>query len=376
MFPAKIYTERLHKAQELAAKRGISAVIVTPGPDFAYLTGSWMSSHERLSAVVIPATGTVCAVVPATDAFEVHYLSDWGVNVLGWTDGQDPHGLVLEQLSKHTAETGENQQDNSAIAVSSAMTADHLLRLQKLSGKLFVPANSVLAELFTVKDSAEIEQLDACARAIDAVHAQVPALLQPGSTENDVAEKLHELILKEHSSVDFVIVGSGPNGANPHHSHSDRVLEEGDVVVVDLGGTFGVGYHSDCTRTYIVGGRDKASPEVIAAYDVLYAAQLNARELASPGISAQAVDAAARSVIAEAGFGEYFTHRTGHGIGLSTHEEPFIMAGNSLELEENMAFSIEPGIYVPGKWGMRLEDIVVTTADGIRSLNQAPRELR
>ena len=209
------------------------------------------------------------------------------------------------------------------------------------------------------------------------MHNAVPELLKPGRTEADVAADLRELILREHVEIDFIIVDSGPNGANPHYDYGDRVLTEGEPVVVDIGGTLPSGYHSDTTRTYVVGGDVTAAPQDFQkAYAVLERAQAAGRAAAKPGATAQDVDRATRSIIEEAGYGEYYTHRTGHGIGLSTHEEPFIMEGNELVLEEGMAFSIEPGIYIPGKWGMRLEDIVYTTADGYESLNKAPRELR
>ena len=191
-----------------------------------------------------------------------------------------------------------------------------------------------------------------------------------------MAADLSALILKEHDVVDFVIVGSGPNGANPHHSHSGRELVRGDVVVVDVGGTRGPGYHSDSTRTYIVGGPAEADRKARQVHGVLQAAHEAAMRQAGPGVTAASVDAAARAVLKEAGLGEHFTHRTGHGIGLSTHEEPYIMAGNDLVLEPGMCFSIEPGVYLPGEWGMRLEDIVVVSESGIDSLTRQQRELR
>ena len=203
----------------------------------------------------------------------------------------------------------------------------------------------------------------------------MPSLLREGRTEAEVAAELDALILDGHDSVDFVIVGSGANGANPHHSFSDRQLTRGDVVVVDLGGTLGPGYHSDSTRTYVVGGAGEADPEVVGAYEVLHRAHAAAVAAVRPGVTAASIDAAAREAITDAGYGELFIHRTGHGIGLSTHEEPFIMAGNDLVLEEGMCFSIEPGIYRSGRWGMRLEDIVTVTADGVELLTRQPREL-
>jgi Xaa-Pro aminopeptidase len=195
----------------------------------------------------------------------------------------------------------------------------------------------------------------------------------PGRTEADVAADIAKAIVDEgHSEVAFIIVGSGPHGADPHHELSDRVLQDGDVVVVDIGGAYEPGYNSDSTRTYSLG---EPEPEVAQQYSVLRRAQQAAVGAVRPGVTAEQVDAAARDVLAEAGLAEMFVHRTGHGIGLSVHEEPYIVAGNPLPLQEGMAFSVEPGIYFPGRWGARIEDIVVVTADGAESVNNRPHEL-
>ena len=210
--------------------------------------------------------------------------------------------------------------------------------------------------------------------AIDRVHKRMGDLLRVGRTERQVGAAIGDAILEEgHASVGFAIVGSGPNGASPHHSVSDRVISAGDPVVVDIGGTTTDGYCSDSTRTYLVGGEPPA--EVAEYYAVLLEAQRAQCEHARPGVTAESVDRIGRRIISEAGFGENFFHRTGHGIGLETHEEPYIVEGNDLVLEPGMAFSIEPGIYLPGRHGARIEDIVVTTADGIERLNTTSREL-
>jgi len=172
--------------------------------------------------------------------------------------------------------------------------------------------------------------------------------------------------------VDFVIVASGPNGASPHHEVSDRVIQAGDPVVVDIGGTMPSGYCSDCTRMYGVG---EPPADFLEYYAVLQRAQQVAVEAVRPGIPCEAIDAVARDIIAGDGYGDLFIHRTGHGIGLETHEEPYIVAGNTLPLTEGMAFSIEPGFYLPGKWGARIEDIVIVTEDGALSVNNRPHEL-
>ena len=369
-FSADVYAQRLHAAQKAAADKGIDLLLIGTGPDFAYLTGSWVSSHERLTVLVVPQRGTAWIAAPNTDITDIKAapVGELDVELRGWNDGEDPYKLAL-----HGAGDGLGK-----VALGQSLTADHVLGFQDLLPHAsYELATYALAELFTRKDEAEIAELRKAGRAIDAVHAQVPQLLQAGRTEVEVAHELEKLILREHSVIDFVIVGSGPNGANPHHSFSDRVLAEGEPVVVDIGGTLPSGYHSDCTRTYVVGGdMSKAPQDFQDAYAVLADAQAAGRAAAHPGSTAADIDAIVRQAISAAGWGDYFVHRTGHGIGLSTHEEPFIMEGNELALEEGMAFSIEPGIYLEGKWGMRLEDIVVLTNDGYESLNQAPRDVR
>ncbi|MCG7441905.1 Xaa-Pro peptidase family protein [Corynebacterium sp. ACRPQ] len=369
-FSADVYAQRLHAAQKAAADKGIDLLLIGTGPDFAYLTGSWVSSHERLTVLVVPQQGNAWIAAPNTDITDIKAapVGELDVELRGWNDGENPYELALRGAGDGLGK----------VALGQSLTADHVLRFQDLLPHAsYELATYALAELFTRKDEAEIVELRKAGHAIDAVHAQVPQLLQAGRTEAEVAHELEKLILQEHSVIDFVIVGSGPNGANPHHSFSDRVLAEGEPVVVDIGGTLPSGYHSDCTRTYVVGGDiSKAPRDFQDAYAVLADAQAAARAAAHPGSTAADIDAITRQAISAAGWGDYFVHRTGHGIGLSTHEEPFIMEGNDLALEEGMAFSIEPGIYLEGKWGMRLEDIVVLTDDGYESLNQAPRDVR
>jgi Xaa-Pro aminopeptidase len=229
-----------------------------------------------------------------------------------------------------------------------------------------------MRDLRAHKSAAEIAALRAAGAAIDRVHEQVPGWLRPGRTEREVAADISEAILAAgHVSVDFVIVGSGPNGASPHHTASDRVLQPGDAVVVDIGGAMPTGYCSDCTRTYAIGA---VPAEVASCYQVLLAAQEAAYAAVRPGVTAAAVDAVARTRISAAGYGEFFVHRTGHGIGLETHEDPYIVAGNAEVLQPGHAFSVEPGIY-PGPYGARIEDIVVCTADGGERLNNVTRDL-
>lgn len=361
VFDSNVYAERRKQAAELVAKRSLGGLVIGTGPEFAFLTGSWTTSHERLTALVVAPDG-IAVVAPVTDIQSLGLQDATGVEVVGWRDGEDPYRMVAQRLGE------------GPVGLGSSLTADHVFPLQSLLPHTELAAEAV-AELFMVKDTEELAELAKAGAAIDRVHQRAAELLQPGRTEREVADELHALILQEHKSVSFVIVGSGPNGANPHHDFSNRVLEAGDPVVVDLGGALASGYQSDCTRTHVVGEPAEAPQDFLEAYAVLERAFSAACEVARPGITAGELDSAARDVIDAAGYGDYFTHRLGHGIGLSGHEQPFIIAGSNVVLREGMAFSIEPGIYLPGKWGMRIEDIVRMTADGVEPLNRTRRTL-
>ena len=362
------FVRRRTAACDLLNENQLRAVIIGPGPEFEYLTGVQIDTHERLSAIILTDEGKATVVLPSTDA-ESFPTDDPTLTCIGWSDGENPYDIVYALIT-----TPADGAAPPTVGIGRTLTADHVIALQKYALNTCL-AQEALAALFMIKDPDEVEQLAQAAEAIDRVHARVPSLLTPGTTERAVAEALHSAILEEHIAVDFVIVGSGPNGANPHHDFSDRIIEAGDIVVVDIGGTTASGYHSDCTRTYLVEGAP-CSQEQMDAYNVLLSAQQAASDAVRPGIRAEELDAVARDIISDHGYGEWFMHRIGHGIGLAGHEPPFLVAGNDLVLQENMVFSIEPGIYKPGSWGMRIEDIVHLQADGARALNRRPKSLQ
>ncbi|MEW5812344.1 MAG: Xaa-Pro peptidase family protein [Actinomycetota bacterium] len=364
-FGTDVYAHRLTAAARAAADAGLAGLVITPGYDLRYLVGSRAQTFERLTALVLPADGTPTIVVPRLElaSLKESAVPELGVTVRDWVDGDDPYALVGDALGGGPVR----------VAVTDSMPALHLLPLATVLGTVPVLATDVLRTLRMVKDPAEIDALSKAGAAIDRVHARVPDFLAPGRTEADVAADIAEAIVAEgHSEAAFIIVGSGPHGADPHHECSDRELQAGDVVVVDIGGPYEPGYNSDSTRTYSIG---EPTPEVARQYAVLQRAQQAAVAAVRPGVTAEQVDAAARDVLAAEGLAEYFVHRTGHGIGLSVHEEPYIVAGNDLPLQEGMAFSVEPGIYFPGQWGARIEDIVIVTADGAVSVNNRPHDL-
>lgn len=351
------------KAQELAASRGIDTLIVTPGADLRYLTGYAALPLERLTCLVLPAHGDPTLVVPALER-QAAVASGADLEIATWGETDDPFALVASLVG-----------DAATIGLDDHMWASRVFALgEAIPTADQVLAGSLVQQLRIRKDAREVDALREAGLAIDRVHVRVAEWLRPGRTEREVGADIARAIIDEgHETVDFVIVGSGPNGASPHHELSDRVIEPGDPVVVDIGGTMASGYCSDSTRNYLAGGT--IDPSYAKAYAVLEAAHLAQREHARPGVTAESVDAIGRQIIADAGYGDLFIHRTGHGIGQETHEEPYIVAGNALVLEEGMAFSIEPGIYFDGRFGARIEDIVVCTADGLEVLNNTPREL-
>jgi Xaa-Pro aminopeptidase len=364
-FDAHVYAHRLRAVAAATSDAGLAGLVITPGYDLRYLVGSSAQTFERLTALVIPITGEPVVVVPRMELASLgeSAIGELGLSVRDWVDGEDPYDLVVSALGGAPA----------ATAVTDSMPALHLLPLAEKLGEVPILATGVMRSLRMIKDPAEIDALRKAGAAIDRVHARVPDFLVPGRTEAEVAADIAEAIVAEgHSEAAFVIVGSGPHGADPHHEQSDRELRAGDIVVVDIGGPYAPGYNSDSTRTYSLGEPDA---EVAERYSILQRAQRAAVEAVRPGVSAEQVDAVARDVLAGAGLAEYFVHRTGHGIGLSVHEEPYIVAGNDLPLAAGMAFSVEPGIYFPGSWGARIEDILIVTEDGAESVNHRPHEL-
>ena len=359
-----IHQQRLATVRDRAIELGVDHVVAYSGEDMSYLTGERMDSHERLTALVVPADGgEPLLVLPSLELTDVTRAAAArvGARIHAWSDGTDPVPLVAGRVS-------------GRVAVSAALPALHLVPLQQSVDGEVVLASEVIDHVRAVKTPGEVDELAEAARRIDAVHARMGEFLQVGRTEDAVGELITAAIEAEGlTHAEFVIVGSGPNGADPHHGVSDRVVTDGDIVVVDIGGPMISGYHSDCTRTYSMG---EPSIEVAETYATLQEAQRLAREAIRPGIAIGEVDAAAREHLAAAGLGELFIHRTGHGIGLGLHEPPFVAPGADTILVEGMTFSVEPGIYASGSWGARLEDIVAVTSDGRRDLNTGERGLR
>jgi Xaa-Pro aminopeptidase len=355
---------RLELVRDSVRNAGLDAVLLTPGPDLRYVTGYDAKQLERLTCLAVPAHGDPALFVPRLElpAAQASPAGSLGLEILPWEETADPFAMVAARLG-----------NVAAVGLSDRMWALFVLRFRDVlpSARLAL-ASGALRPLRIRKSPVEVAALREAGEAIDRVHTRVPGWLHAGRTEREVGADIAEAILAEgHATVDFVIVASGPNAASPHHEVSDRILEPSEAVVVDIGGTMPSGYCSDSTRTYAIG---EPPAEFLAYYKVLYDAQQAACAAVRPGVTAESIDAAAREPITAAGYGEAFFHRTGHGIGLEAHEDPYIVAGNDEVLEPGMAFSVEPGIY-PGPHGARIEDIVVCTADGCERLNNTPREL-
>lgn len=361
---------RLQRAAESARLAGIDAMLLTPSADLRYLIGYDALPLERLTCLVVPAHGDPVLVVPLLERLAAE-ASGAGAVVKIITHGETDDAFAMTAGLVRDALGGSPER----IAVADRMWAEQVLRFRSvLPGADQVTAGEALRPLRLVKSADEVAGLRRAGAAIDAVHSRMGEWLRPGRTEAQVGRDIAQAITDEgHVQVNFVIVASGSNGASPHHHTSDRVIEAGDPVVVDIGGTMPDGYCSDCTRTYVAAGTP--DDEFARYYAVLLEAQKRSCDSVRPGVTAESVDAAARDVIAAAGYGDNFVHRTGHGIGLEEHEEPYIVAGNDTVLQPGMCFSIEPGIYLPGRHGARIEDIVAVTDDGVERLDTIERDL-
>ncbi len=356
--------QRMARVRTRMGELGVDALLLSHGADLPWLTGYRAMPLERLTMLVLPIEGHPVLVVPALEAPRVPGAGDL-FDVVAWDDTEDPVGRVTDLVGALRGVSG----DQLRLAVSDRSWATTVLALQRcVPDAAWVEASTVTSPIRAVKDASELAALRTAAAAAD----RVAAMLQGGEidllgrTEAQVSGRLGTLLVEEgHNQVNFAIVGSGPNAASPHHEPGARIIGPGETVVCDFGGTYSldgdVGYCSDITRTVVTG---PPTGEVAECYGVLRAAQQAAVASARSGVTAEHVDHVARQIIEDAGFGAYFVHRTGHGIGIEEHEDPYLVVGNDECLRPGHAFSVEPGIYLPDRFGMRLEDIVVIGEDG------------
>jgi D-alanyl-D-alanine dipeptidase len=363
-FTADDYRARMERAARAAADAGLAGLLVAPGPDLVWLTGYAPTAvTERLTLLVLAPGQDPVLVVPTLEAPDAARATGApALTLRDWTDGKDPYATTAPLLDQ-----------NGRFGISDNAWAMHLLGLRKtLPGTSYASLTEALPMLRAVKDAAELELLAAAGAAADATFEEIRNVPFAGRRESEIAADLGRLLREHgHEQVDFTIVASGPNGANPHHEVGDRVVERGDMVVLDFGG-LRAGYGSDTSRTVHVG---EPTDEERRVHDLVREAQEAGFRAVRPGVACQEVDRAARAVIADAGYGEYFIHRTGHGIGVTTHEPPYMIEGEEQPLVPGMCFSVEPGVYLPGRFGVRIEDIVTVTEDGGRRLNTTGREM-
>jgi Xaa-Pro aminopeptidase len=358
------HLDRIRRAQDEATVRELDALVVGPSPDLAYLTGYDPMPLERPTFLVLrPGSDPVLLVPELERALAAASPVGELLELVSWRDGADPYEAAASLLA-----------GAARVAVADRLWSTHLLGLQAaVPGAAFSPASPVLGRLRAVKDEHELEALRRAGRAADETFRQVVTMPFQGRSEQDVARDLAELLVRNgHERADFTIVASGPHAASPHHEPDGRTILPRDAVVMDFGGEL-AGYLSDTTRTVVV----VEPPEGFeAAYRCVREAQQAGIDAVRPGVHAQEVDRAARAIIDAAGYGERFIHRTGHGIGLELHEPPYMVEGDTTVLEPGMTFSVEPGVYLEGRFGIRIEDIVAVVPDGVDRLNRSTRELQ
>lgn len=358
-----VYLSRIARVREEMARTHVDALLLSVGHDMPYLMGYHAMPLERLTMLVVPQHGEVTLVIPRLEAPRVYEMSDV-FRSIPWNETDDPVQITHDLLG-----------DARTIAVGDQMWSRFLVDLLAFRPQAhYVRSVVVMEALRSRKDDAEIAALRAAGQAADRVAAQLQSGQIPlvGRTEAEVSADLSaRLIAEGHQKVNFAIVAAGENAASPHHHPGSRVIQRGEIVLCDFGGTMN-GYCSDITRCVFVG---EPTQEIVDAYEVLMRAQSAGVAAGVLGKPCEHVDAVTRSIIDDAGYGQYFVHRTGHGIGMEEHEDPYMVAGNTTAIMHGHAYSVEPGIYVPGKWGMRLEDIVVATHDGPVSMNNADHNL-
>jgi len=363
-FTTEDFRTRMERAVEDAVAEGLDGLLVTPGPDLLWLTGYTPTAiTERLTMLVLSADAEPRMLVPTLERPDLDSaVGAPALSISDWRDGQDPYDVAAGLL-----------RSGAQYAVSDSTWAMHLLGLQRrVADTRYFAISDRLPMLRAVKDANELARLEAAGAAADAAFEEIVGVSFAGRRETDVAADLARLLRDfGHEQVDFTIVASGPNGANPHHDAGERTIAEGDMVVMDFGGLM-QGYGSDTTRTVAVG---EPAAQMREVHGIVRAAQEAAFEAVQPGIACQEIDRVARRVITDAGYGDEFIHRTGHGIGMTTHEPPYMVEGEERPMVPGMCFSIEPGIYLAGRFGVRIEDIVTVTENGGRRFNHTSREL-
>ncbi len=354
--PSKRPHERIERARRAIAAAGADWLLLAAGADFRWLTGAEARSTERLLALAIPARGRPFCLVPRLESDALAAECPW-LDLEIWSDHEDPFAALAGRMALL---------HGPSLLVGEGFRTAPLLRFAA-HGRCR-PAQPVIAPLRATKDAFEIGLMEEAGRNADRIMEQTADFIRPGMTEKEVEAFVLDRFRSLGDTEPWAIIASGPNSALPHHASSGRQLADGEVVLLDLGAYTG-GYGSDMTRTFVLGPPPADFQRV---YDIVNEARAAGIAASRAGVSAESVDRATRAVIVAAGYGECFTHRTGHGVGLEVHEPPYIVEGNAVPLEYGHVHSVEPGIYLPGRFGVRLEDLVVVEDRGARRLNHAP----
>jgi Xaa-Pro aminopeptidase len=374
---ATAYGARIERSQTRVAEERFGALLIGVGPELQWLTGYAARGMERLTLLIVPPHGRPTLVVPRLEeaaARNAPGIEAGLVDLVSWAETEDPMSLVAKSLAGGSAHTPDDR-----MLVSDGLRAAFLLRLRDALGDAtFGVASRLLGPLRAIKDTEEQALLRDAAHAADRTVQAIASGRLVGRTEADVAREVRERLVDEgHDEAAFWIVASGPNSASPHHEPGSRVIGPGEPIVLDIGGHIG-GYFSDITRTiWVTGGDTRGEPddEFRRVHGLVQAAQAAGRRAVRPGVAAEDLDRTARQIIDEGGYGEQFLHRLGHGIGLEVHEEPYLVEGNGVPIEVGNAFSVEPGIYLDGRYGARIEDIVICARSGAETLNATTRDL-
>ena len=363
-----MFAERLDKARSLMEEEGIDALLLSVGADLPYFIGYEAMALERLTMLVVPRRDKATLIVPALEAPRVTEHPEI-FTIQAWTESEDPIALAANKIASA----------KSVAIGDTTWTRFTIELLNKLPTLELCRANKITSPIRSIKSPQELERLQTAASAVDRIASRLQngEIQLIGQSESQVSQELGNQIVEEgHHRVNFAIVAAGENAASPHHEPGSRLIQENEIVLCDFGGTWvgedGVGYCSDVTRCVWTG---KPPEEFLNLYDVLQYAQSEQVKAATSGTPAEEIDRIGRKIITDEGFGQYFIHRTGHGIGVEAHEDPYIVEGNATPVSSGNVFSIEPGIYIPEKWGARLEDIVAVTEEGPRSLNTVNHDL-
>jgi Xaa-Pro dipeptidase len=355
-------SDRLEVLMERLAEQGADCAVIGPTTTMRYLLGDTPVADERL-CVLLVTPERVQMIAPSLNADQISAFTD--VAMLTWEDAAGPGGALSGSILAGNAP--------NTLAVDGSMRADFLLPvLEQAHPRKIIPLDPVVAQLRMLKSDQEIAALAAAAAQADRAMAAAVDACRPGATEADVAWAAERAFREDGAEgVEFTLVAAGCNAAFPHHHSGDEMLREGEGIIIDIGASLH-GYKSDITRMVFLGNPGK---EFRKAFELVLAANTSGREAVRPGMQAEELDRRVRRVIEQGGMGARFLHRTGHGLGLDIHEEPWIQAGNTVPLAEGMVFSIEPGVYVPGKFGIRVEDIVAITPEGVKTLTGFEHEL-